>query len=158
VWRLLSQEDASAETPNATDSLPNIDGVEVVSADQFMGAQAVEGVKVVRDTLWVRVIASGEAQASRRSPVATRAAGVVERVFVRENASVQVGQLLVQLDTVEAQMRLTESEASLVRAQASYQERMLAGAGINLSPADAANRRGSSARPKASTEDSVHAL
>src|SRR5262245_31599325 len=96
VWRLLSQEDASAETP-ASDSLPNIEGVEVVSADQFMGAQAVEGVKVVRDTLWVRVIASGEAQASRRSPVATRAAGVVERVFVRENAAVQAGQLLVQL-------------------------------------------------------------
>src|SRR5262245_40922070 len=87
VWRLLSQEDASAEP--ATPDLPNIEGVEVVSADQFMGAQPVEGVPVVRDTLWVRVVAAGQAEASRRSAVATRAAGVVQRVFVRENDVVQ---------------------------------------------------------------------
>jgi membrane fusion protein (multidrug efflux system) len=37
-------------------------------------------------------------------------------------------------------MRLIEAEANLTRAQASYQERMLAGAGIPLSPADQANR------------------
>ena len=138
AWRLLSQEDAEA-TP-ATTELPDIEGVEVVSTDQFMGAQPVEGVPVVRDTLWVRVVAAGQAEASRRSGVATRTAGVVQRVYVRENSVVQTGQLLVQLDTVEATMRLIEAEANLTRAQASYQERMLAGAGIPLSPEDAANR------------------
>jgi RND family efflux transporter MFP subunit len=138
AWRLLSAETDPSATASGSD-LPDIEGVQVGSAEQFMGAQPVEGVEVVRDTLWVRVIASGEAQASRRSPIATRAAGVVQRVFVRENAVVREGDLLVQLDTVEAQMRLTRAENQLFRARIQFEERMLFGGDV-LDPAERESR------------------
>jgi HlyD family secretion protein len=138
AWRLLRQEDAEATT--TAPELPSIEGVDVVSADQFMGAQAVKGVPVVKDTLWVRVVAAGQAEAYRRSAVATRTAGVVQRVLVRENSAVGAGQLLVQLDTVEAAMRLVEAQAAFTRAQAAYQERMLGAAGVPLTPEQRAER------------------
>src|SRR5688572_30621479 len=138
AWRLLRQEDAEA-TP-ADPDLPDIEGVAVVSTDQFMGAQPVKGAPVVRDTLWVRVVAARQAEASRRSPVATRTAGVVQRVFVRENSQVGTGQILVQLDTVEAAMSLVEAQAALTRAQAAYEERMLGAAGVSLTTEQRAQR------------------
>jgi RND family efflux transporter MFP subunit len=124
AWRLLSQEDATAAP---------------VSADQWMGAQAVEGVPVVRDTLWLRVVAAGQAEASRRSTVATRTSGVVQRVLVREGAQVRAGDLLVQLDTVVVSMNLTRARNDLFRAQILLEERMLLGGEI-LNATERANR------------------
>jgi membrane fusion protein, multidrug efflux system len=138
-WRLL--KDARAQsTEAAADSLPDVAGSEVVASDPFMGAQPVEGVEVVKDTLWVRVVAAGEAAASRRSAVATRAPGVVERVLVRENDRVAAGQLLVQIDTTEAVMNLAQARSEKVRAEATYKERMLYGGNTPLDAAAQAER------------------
>src|SRR5688572_2510239 len=98
AYRLLSQDEATANP--TTPELPSTEGVDVVSTDQWMGAQPVEGVPVRRDTLWLKVSAAGQAAASRQSIVAARSPGVVMRVSVRENSQVGANAVLVQLDTV----------------------------------------------------------
>jgi membrane fusion protein, multidrug efflux system len=120
-WRLVGS--AGAEEERA--ALPDTEGVEVESAQQFAGAQPVVGVEVVRDTLWVPVVASGQAAASRMSQVATRTGGVVERVLVQENDLVERGDLLIQLDTSEVVMDLAEARSALLTARVEYEERML---------------------------------
>jgi RND family efflux transporter MFP subunit len=122
AWRVLSEDDA---TPQARAELPDTEGVEVASAGLFGNATPVRGEVVVQDTLWVHVVASGQAEAYRRSTVAARSSGIVMEVLVRENQLVQAGQLLVRLDTLEAAMELAQARAGLVQAQADFQERML---------------------------------
>jgi membrane fusion protein, multidrug efflux system len=122
-WRLLAKTPAG---DGARPSPPATEGVQVPSAAQFAGAQPVRGAAVIRDTLWIPVTATGEARANRRSEVATRAAGVVERVFVRENDLVRQGDLLVQLDTTEATMEIERAEAQHLTALVDYRARMLA--------------------------------
>jgi HlyD family secretion protein len=80
---------------------------------------------VAEDTLWIHVVASGQAEAYRRSTVATRASGIVLQVAVRENQFVQGGDLLMRLDTLEASLDLAQARAGLVQAQADFEERML---------------------------------
>jgi RND family efflux transporter MFP subunit len=126
AWRLLGEGGNSSPTSSAA-PLPSTEGVAVPSAEAFMGAQAVQGFEVVRDTLWVQVVASGTAEAYRQSTVSTRRAGVVQRVFVRENDFVQAGQVLVQLDTLEAAMERLEAEADLTSRRNDFEARMLAG-------------------------------
>ncbi|MFW6199037.1 MAG: efflux RND transporter periplasmic adaptor subunit, partial [Gemmatimonadota bacterium] len=129
TWRIVRP----SEDPDATDAseLPSTDGVAVPSVRQFAGAQAVEGAEVVRDTLWIQVVASGAAEAYRRTVVTTRREGVVEQVPVGENDFVQEGDLLVQLDTLEAAMELAEAEARLRSARNELEAGMLAGGQID---------------------------
>jgi membrane fusion protein, multidrug efflux system len=122
-WRLLSDGETGS-TPQAS-QLPDTEGVEVASAAQFAGAQVVEGAEVFRDTLWVPVIADGQAEAYRRSEIATRTEGVVQAVYVRENEYVEAGALLVQLDTVQAARNVAEAEFALTSAEAEYDAGML---------------------------------
>ena len=129
VWRILAEPDETEST--ARDGLPSTDGVNVASAALFTGAQAVAGVAVIQDTLWIRVVAAGTAEAYRLSVVATRRAGVVERVLVRENDFVQAGDVLIQLDTLEAAMDLAEADANLRSSQTQLAVGMLAGGDID---------------------------
>ncbi len=123
AWKMFSESDSNGETERA--ELPDTEGVEVASAAGFAGAQPVAGTEVVRDTLWINVTANGEADANRRSLVAARASGVVEEVFVGENQLVQAGEILVQLDTVEAAIQLAQARAQLAAREADFQERQL---------------------------------
>ncbi|MDX1566280.1 MAG: efflux RND transporter periplasmic adaptor subunit [Longimicrobiales bacterium] len=129
AWRIHEQ----AEDSDVADGseLPSTEGVEVPSAELFAGAQAVEGAEVIRDTLWIQVVASGTAEAYRRTVVTARRETVVEQVKVRENDFVQEGEHLVQLDTAEAAMELAEAEARLRSAQNEYEAGMLAGGQID---------------------------
>lgn len=123
AWRLLGN---SGDTPAGTEALrPDVTGVQVSSTESFGQRVPVRGVAVTQDTLWIHVVASGQAQASRRSVVATRASGIVMGVAVRESQWVQSGDLLMQLDTLEASLDLAQARAGLVQAQADFEERML---------------------------------
>jgi membrane fusion protein, multidrug efflux system len=108
-----------AEKPDTTEAReqPERDGVVVESVQTFTGAQPVQGVPVVRDTLWLTVVASGEAAANRRARVYPRTAGTVLSIRAREGQFVQAGALLVQLDTLEAMMNLEQARAALQVAQ-----------------------------------------
>lgn len=136
-WRILAA--GAEEGSSGGTELPDTEGVDVASVQQFAGAQPVAGVPVIRDTLWVPVTATGRAEAYRRAVVPTRTAGVVEAVFVRENQAVQRGDLLVQLDTTEAAMELAQARAALTTAQVAFEERMLY-AGELLSDEERAER------------------
>jgi membrane fusion protein, multidrug efflux system len=122
AWKLFL---ADEETATARPDLPDTEGVEVASAQQFAGAVVVEGAEVVQDTLWINVVASGQAEAYRRSTVAARASGIVMEVRVRENQRVQAGELLVRLDTLEASLELAQARAGIIQARSDYEERML---------------------------------
>lgn len=138
AWRLLGATEDGEST--ARPELPDTEGVQVASAEQFTGAQPVQGVEVVRDTLWVRVIGDGQAEAFRRSVVATRASGVVQQVHVAENQFVDAGTLLVQLDTTEAAMNLAQARSALLERAVEFEERMLFAGQVLTDPEAVAER------------------
>lgn len=125
-YRILADDDSAG--PERAE-LPDTTGVVVESVLEFSPteAQPVTGAKVVQDTLWRTVMATGQAEANRRERVSTRRAGVVLAVEVREGQLVQEGDLLVQLDTVEAAMRLEEARAALATARNDFRLGMQAG-------------------------------
>lgn len=138
LWRLRGKE-TETPTAGAASDRPSTEGVEVASADQFLAASAVRGVEVTQGTLWIHVTAAGEAAANRMSAIASRTSGIVQHVAVRENDQVEAGDLLVQLDTIEAAMSLAQAEASHLQAEVTYREQMLR-AGEILDPQLATER------------------
>ena len=122
-WRILSMGTAEGEISQARHL--ETEGVDVESMNQFAAAQPVVGVAVTREILWVPVKATGRAEAYRRAVISTRRSGVVEAVRVRESQGIQVGDLLVQLDTTEAAMELARARAALTAAKVAFEERMI---------------------------------
>jgi len=111
-------ESDPAENPEAEAALP-------ASASQQFATdvpQPVMGAEVVRDTLWITVTAAGQAEAINRAPVLSRVDGMIQRIEVAENRSVEAGRLLLQLDTTEYALAAARARANLVDAQARYQE------------------------------------
>lgn len=127
TWRLLGTGDESGSV--ASDG--GATGEELLVPDaapaQFSASVAtpVSGSRAVRDTLWIRVTAAGQAEAYRRTTVTAQVDGVVRRVPVRENASVGPGALLVQIDTVEAALELAQARADLLAAETEYRQLIL---------------------------------
>jgi len=123
VWRVLGdggqpEEAAVPEGP----ILP-----EGEAAPQFSAtvAQPVGGAAVVRDTLWIRVSAAGQAEAYRRTALAAQIEGVVRRIPVRENQTVRSGSALVQIDTTEHALGVAQARADLRAAETDYRQQVL---------------------------------
>ena len=123
-WR-LRPEDGGQDTRTPTEESAEI--LEVSASQQFATdvPQPVEGVEVVRDTLWITVTAAGQAEAYRRTTLTSRVDGIIGGIPVRENNRVEGGQLLLQFDTVEFALAVARAEADLRNAQAVFEERML---------------------------------
>lgn len=126
AWRLLAPDarDAAASEPASTDPdvLEGIDGAAAFSAAT---ATPVRGAEVVRDTLWIRVRAAGQAEAFRRTTVTAQVEGLVRDVVVRENQAVGTGATLLQIDTVEAALQVAQARADLLAAETDYRQRVL---------------------------------
>ena len=88
-------------------------------------AQPVSGAPVLRDTLWIRVSASGRAAAFRRATLAARVSGQVRDVMVRENDPVGADAFLIQIDTTEYALALARANSTLTSAQADYEQIVL---------------------------------
>lgn len=84
--------------------------------------QPVRGAEVVRDTLWIRVNASGQAQAYRRTTVHAQVEGVVTGLPVQESQGVAAGALLLQVDTTEYALQVAQARADLRSAEAEYRQ------------------------------------
>lgn len=127
-WRLSGKEDpaeASAQdgtTEAAEGSAEDASGTSQFSTDV---PQPVRGVAVVRDTLWIRVNASGQAQAFRRTAVNAQVEGVVTGLPVRENQAVEAGALLLQVDTTEYALQVDQARADYEAAEAEYRQLVL---------------------------------
>lgn len=124
-WRLGGKADAATtDTPadSTAASLPQTAGTEQFSTSV---PQPVSGAEVVRDTLWIRVTASGQAEAYRRAELAAQVEGVVESVGVRESQRVDVGALLLQIDTTEYALAVDQARADLRAAEADYRQLVL---------------------------------
>jgi len=123
-WRLGGKDaDATGEGTEATTSAAS-DLPETSGTDQFSTSvpQPVKGAKVIRDTLWIRVSASGQAESYRRAELAAQVEGVVESVAVRESQAVQPGTPLLQIDTTEYALQVAQARADL---QADYRQLVL---------------------------------
>lgn len=88
-------------------------------------AQPVTGARVHRDTLWIRITASGMAAAFRRATLSARVAGQVREVAVRENDPVDSDAFLIQIDTTEFALALARANSSLTGARADYEQIVL---------------------------------
>lgn len=125
AWRLISTEDAA--DAGAAVEPTDIDLPEGAAPAQFSAsvAQPVGGATVVRDTLWIRVRAAGQAEAFRRATLAAQVDGVVRELPIRENQRVVATGPLVQLDTVEHALDVAQARADLTAAQTEYRQRVL---------------------------------
>jgi membrane fusion protein (multidrug efflux system) len=126
--RVASSEEGEGDGAAAADSLP--EGVEVPTsegASQFSTdvPQPVSGASVVRDTLWIRVTAAGQAEAFRRATVLARVGGVVSDVGVRESQAVAAGAPLVQVDTTEFALRVAQARSNLQSAEVEFRQMTL---------------------------------
>jgi len=126
AWKLLSSGEDSAGDGESGDAaavvLPEGEAPPQFSATV---AQAVGGVEVVRDTLWIRVTAAGQAEAVRRTTLTAQVEGAVQSVPVRENVGVRRGGALLQIDTTEYALDVAQARADLLAAETDYRQRVL---------------------------------
>src|SRR5690606_37797069 len=126
-WRLRG---AAAEAEAGAASPPGgvaaqVAGLSAPSQFSTDVPQPVAGVAAVRDTLWIRVTAAGQAEASRRATVTARVEGWVRAVPARENGAVAEGDPLVAIDSTEYALRLAQARADLLTAQADFEQLVL---------------------------------
>jgi HlyD family secretion protein len=123
-WRLAGQGEGEGapEEQAGGEELPEVQGT-----DQFSASvpQPVAGAEVVRDTLWIRVNAAGQAEAYRRTALTAQVPGVVQGLPVRENQRVAGGAPLLQIDTTEYALGVAQAQADLLTAEADYRQLIL---------------------------------
>lgn len=126
VWRVVGDGllggDATEDTAPVGIVPPDGDAAPQFSATV---AQPVGGAEVVRDTLWIRVRAAGQAEAYRRTALAAQVDGIIMRIPVRENDPVSVGTRLVQIDTIEHALGVAQARADLLAAETDYRQQVL---------------------------------
>ncbi len=87
--------------------------------------QPVMGSEVIRDTLWIRVNAAGQAEAYRRTTLTAQVAGIVQGLPVRENQLVRSGAPLLQIDTTDYALQVAQAQADLLAAETDYRQLIL---------------------------------
>lgn len=125
-WRLGGLRHAKAAAAR-TDSTKAANLPETSGASEFSTAvpQPVSGAKVVRDTLWISVSASGQAAAYRRANLTAQVEGNVVSVPVQESRRVARGDLLMAIDTTQSALDVARAQADLLSAQATYRQDVL---------------------------------
>jgi len=126
-WRLGGLKGSGGASAAGQDTtkpanLPETSGSAEFSTDV---PQPVTGARVVRDTLWIRVKASGQAEAYRRATLSAQVEGDVVAVPVMENRHVGPGGTLLQIDTTEYALDVAQARSDLLSAQADYQQMVL---------------------------------
>jgi RND family efflux transporter MFP subunit len=131
AWKLFQGRDSpGGEGSGSAESvvIPEGEGPEQFSPSV---AQAVRGAEVIRDTLWIRVSAAGQAEAFRRATLSAQVEGVVRAVPVRENQNVGEGSLVLQIDTTEHALGVAQARADLTAAETDYRQQTLFDDGID---------------------------
>ncbi len=125
AWKLLGSDTGDEDAaPEESAELVLPEGT-VPAQFSASVAQPVSGAEVVRDTLWIRVRAAGQAAAWRRTTLTAQVEGVVRSVPVEENDRAAAGAVLVQLDTVQPALDVAQARADLRVAETEYRQRVL---------------------------------
>jgi membrane fusion protein (multidrug efflux system) len=126
-WRLGGLKSAKATAAGGPDSTKSANLPETSGASEFSTdvPQPVTGAPVVRDTLWISVSASGQAEAYRRATLTAQVEGNVVSVPVLESQRVARGDLLTAIDTTQYTLDVAKAQADLLSKQADYQQRVL---------------------------------
>jgi len=129
VWLRLGGEGEAegSEAPGSAAAEEALDALPASGAAAFSTAvpQPVTGAEVVRDTLWIRVTAAGQAEAWRRATLAAQVEGVVRAVPVRESQRVAEGARVLQIDTTDLALEVAQARADLSAAEADYRQMVL---------------------------------
>ena len=134
-------------------------GSEQVSAAETFSTDVpipVEANLVERDTLVISVAAAAEAAAERQTVMRSQVEGRITRIRVGENERVDAGALLIEIDTTEYALRVSQARAGLNKAEAAFRELTLFDDQIE-DPAVRAERQ-RVARAKSGLEDAELAL
>jgi len=125
-WRLLKDRAPEGGAVEAEAAAPSVlpEG-EAPGGFSASVAQPVSGAEVVRDTLWIRVRAAGQAEAWRRTTLSAQVEGVIRAVPPNENDAVAEGSTLVQIDTVQYALDVAQARADLRVAETDYRQRIL---------------------------------
>ncbi len=123
-WRVRSEAPGEGEA-RAAETDPGALPVEASQQFSTDVAQPVGAVEVVRDTLWIKVTAAGEAAAHRNAKLVARIEGAAQSVPVRENDRVDTGRLLVRIDSTEYALAVARARSVLLKAEADFQQLVL---------------------------------
>jgi len=118
-WRIRGGQAEEGAGSSASGERPEVSATAAFATDV---AIPVAGAEVVRDTLVISVTAPGEAASWRHTVLVAQVAGRVRQVPVRDSDPVAAGELLVELDPTDFELKLADAEANLRRAEATYRE------------------------------------
>lgn len=82
-------------------------------------------VNITNETIESTISSSGTLNAVTEITVGTQVSGTIQKVYVDFNQKVRKGQIIAVLDSVLLQMAVTNAEADLIKAQATYEEAQL---------------------------------
>jgi membrane fusion protein (multidrug efflux system) len=115
IWSILlivlllggcgSRESASVETPLKT-------------KNGLLEEKKVEVFEVVPRSLTYTLAAIGSLKTPEHVTISPKKAGIIDKILVREGDRVKKGQVLVQLDDVDARLQVERAEARLKEAEA----------------------------------------
>ncbi len=108
LWGCSSRESKSLEASSQAPS-PNIE------------ERRVEVIEVIPQTVSYQFTAIGSLKSPETVKISPKKAGIIKKIFVKEGDFVKKGQLLVQLDEVDAKLQLDRAEAKLWEARASLE-------------------------------------
>ncbi|MBE0590842.1 MAG: efflux RND transporter periplasmic adaptor subunit [Gemmatimonadales bacterium] len=143
---------------SAVAAVPEGGGDQVSAAETFSTDVPipVEAGVVERDTLVISVAAAAEAAAQRQAGLLSQVAGRIMRIRIGENDRVERGQLLLEIDTTEYALRVSQARAGLNKAEATFRELTLFDDQIEDAAIRAERQR--VARAKSGLEDAELAL
>jgi membrane fusion protein (multidrug efflux system) len=81
----------------------------------------VEVIEVVPDSISYTLSAVGSLKSLEEVTISSKKSGIIEKILVKEGARVKKGQILVQLDHVDAKLQVDMSEARMKEAEASLE-------------------------------------
>lgn len=81
----------------------------------------VEAVEVIPKTVSYTISAVGSLKTPENVAISPKKAGIIEKIFVKEGDQVRKGQILVQLDDVDARLQVERAEAKVQEEEASLE-------------------------------------
>jgi len=106
VGRCGSKESVSTEKPSEASA-------------QISEERQVEVMEVVPRTISYTLTAVGSLKTPEHVTISPKRAGIIEKILVREGEPVRKGQVLVQLDQIDARLQVERAEAKVREAEAS---------------------------------------